>query len=180
MSSLQKWQLSKPKEIFHSKIFTIESHMAINPRNGVEDQYYTAKFPNWVNVIALTPQEEVILIRHFRHGSNRFEVEIPGGCIDPREATLDAAARELAEETGYTGEKPQLIGQTSPNPSLQDNTCFTVLIKNCQLTQDVHLDDGEDIEVFKIPLSEVRDLIFSGKISNTMAVSSFYFLQNIS
>ena len=81
-----------------------------------------------------------------------FEVEIPGGCIDPREATLDAAARELAEETGYTGEKPQLIGQTSPNPSLQDNTCFTVLIKNCQLTQDVHLDDGEDIEVFKIPL----------------------------
>ncbi|MCH2207208.1 MAG: NUDIX hydrolase [Lentisphaerales bacterium] len=180
MSSLNKWQLSSSKVIFHSKIFTIESHWATNPRNGVSDEFYSAKFPDWVNVIALTPEEEVLLIRHFRHGTRKFEIEVPGGCIDKGENPLHAAVRELAEETGYSGDLPILLGQLSPNPSLQDNSCYTVLINNCQQTQAMNLDDGEDIEVFKVSLAEVKDLIFNGKISNTMVVSAFYFLQNMS
>ena len=164
---------------FNSTIFTIESHLATNPRNGAQGKFFTAKFPDWVNIIALTPQHEVILIRHFRHGTRKFEIEVPGGCIEQDENPLHAAARELVEETGYTGDSPKLLGQTSPNPSLQDNSCFTILIENCQQTEEMNLDEGEDIEVLKVPLEEIKDLILSGKISNTMVVSAFYFLQNM-
>ena len=97
-------------------------NLSVNPRNQQEHKFYVAEFPDWANIIALTPDNHVVLIRQYRHGSDRFEVELPGGCIDPGEAPLDAAVRELLEETGYSGENPVIIGQMSPNPSIPLNS----------------------------------------------------------
>lgn len=178
MSSIEKWQLSKEKTVFTARIFTVESHIAKNPRNNIEAEYFTLKFPDFVNVIAVTEDKNVVLIKQFKHGSKEIEIEVPGGCIDHGECPLEAGVRELAEETGYTGGKPQLIGTNLPNPAIQGNRCYTVLIENCHLSKARELDEGEDIEVFKIPLKDVKDMIINGKISNAMVIAAFYCLQN--
>ena len=178
MSSVENWQLGNEKTVFTARIFSIESHLAKNPRNNIEAEYFTAKFPNFVNIIALTEEQDVILIRQFRHGSKKIEIELPGGCIDSGECPLEAGTRELAEETGYKGSNSQLIGDCLPNPAVQGNHCYTVLTQNCKLTYSRKLDDGEDIEVFKVPLGDIRKMITDGEITNSMVIAAFYYLQS--
>lgn len=171
---MHKWNINSTREIFSSHIVNLEGRMSENPRNGIEDEYYIASFPNWCNVIAITPKDEIVLIRHFRHGSREFEIEFPGGCIDEGEDPLKAGVRELEEETGYIGETPVLIGNISPNPSFQINRCYTIFTKNVKLTSTQSLDDGEDIEVFTMPIKDVPRMIKEGKISNSMIIAAFY------
>lgn len=171
---MDKWNINSTREIFSSHIVNIEGRMSVNPRNGLEDEYYIATFPNWCNVIAITPKNEIVLIRHFRHGSREIEIEFPGGCIDEGEEPLKAAVRELEEETGYIGKNPILIGDISPNPSFQTNRCYTIFIEDAIQSSSQSLDDGEDIEIFTIPITDVPKMIREGKISNSMIIAAFY------
>ncbi|MCM8527089.1 MAG: NUDIX hydrolase [Lentisphaeraceae bacterium] len=174
---MNKWKVKSTRKIFSSHIVELEGRMSVNPRNGIEDEYYIATFPDWCNVIALTPEKEIVLIRHFRHGSRTFEVEFPGGCIDEGEKPLDAAVRELKEETGYVGKNPVLISNISPNPSFQTNRCYTVFIENAKKVTEQSLDEGEDIEIFKVPLEKVPELIQEGSIGNSMIIAAFYLFE---
>jgi len=174
---MEKWKVNSTRELFRSHIVDLEGRFSVNPRNGVEAEYYVASFPDWCNVVAITPEKELILIRHYRHGSGEFEIEFPGGCIDKGESPVAAAVRELKEETGYEGDPPVLIGNVSPNPAFQTNRCYTVLIKNaCKMT-DQSLDEGEDIEILKKPVSEFSEMIRSGKVNNCMIITAFYFYE---
>src|SRR5438445_363505 len=106
---------SKPAADFH--IFTIRTDRKISPRTGREHDFYVIDCVNWVNVIATTADNQLVMIEQYRHGSNTVELEIPGGMIDPKDASpADAGVRELREETGYEGEDPRIIGQILPNP----------------------------------------------------------------
>jgi len=174
---MDKWHINSRRNIFSSHIVNLEGRMSINPRNGNEAEYYIASFPDWCNVIALTPESEIILIRHFRHGSREFEIEFPGGCIDPGEDILKAAPRELEEETGYIGESPIQIAKFSPNPSFQTNHCYTVLIPNAKQLSVQNLDEGEDIEIFSVPVTNIPKMIKDGEITNSMIIAAFYFYE---
>ena len=173
----QNWQVKSSRCIFDSPIVNLKVKLSVNPRNGHENEYYLAEFPNWANVIALTSDRQLVLIRHYRHGTAQLEVEIPGGCIEKGEAPLTAAIRELKEETGYTGQKPILLGRVSPNPSFQDNYCYTYLVENAVLSDQQEMDDGEDIEVFTYPLTEIDTLIENGELSNSMVIAALYLLR---
>ena len=173
----KNWHRISSRTIFESSIVNLRARLSVNPRNQKESEFYIAEFPDWANIIALTPEKHVVLIRQFRHGTGRIEVELPGGCVDPGEAPLHGAVRELSEETGYNGENPRLIGSMSPNPSFQTNNCYTYLIENAVISGSQNLDDGEDIEVFTIPLEEVDTLIDNGELTNSMIIAAFYFLK---
>ena len=174
---MDKWKINSTREIFTSHIVNLEGRMSVNPRNGKEDEYYIANFPDWCNAIALTPENEVVLIKHFRHGSRDFEIEFPGGCIDEGESPLNAGIRELLEETGYEGNNSIQIADFSPNPSFQTNRCYTVLIENARLVSEQSLDEGEDIEIFKRPINEIPQMIKDGEITNSMIVAAFYYYE---
>src|SRR6201999_896495 len=110
--------------------------------------------PDWVNVLALTDDDRVVILRQFRPGTERVYLEIPGGMIDPGEDPVSGAIRELAEETGYTGGTAEIIGKTAPNPAILNNHLYTVLIRGVRLTQPPTPEAGEVLAVDTASLEE--------------------------
>ncbi|MDH4207517.1 MAG: NUDIX hydrolase, partial [Anaerolineae bacterium] len=129
---------------------------------------------DWVNVIPLTPDKQVVMVRQYRHGSREVTLEIPGGLASPDDSPEDAARRELLEETGYEAEQLVFLGSACPQPAILDNRSITYVAKDVRLVRDPHLDETEDIELVLVPLSEIAELISSGQINNAMVVVAFY------
>jgi 8-oxo-dGTP pyrophosphatase MutT (NUDIX family) len=175
MEPIKPWKLTGSKPVGDFRIFTIRSDRKISPRTRRQHDFFVIDCVNWVNVVAVTPDEHLVMIEQYRHGSNTVELEIPGGMIDSVDVSPVAAGlRELREETGYEGEKPRLIGEVFPNPAIMSNTCYTVLIENCRCVHPVEFDHGEDLLTRLIPVKEIPELVASGKIRHSLVVVALY------
>lgn len=130
--------------------------------------FFVLEFPDWVNIVAVTEANEAILIRQFRHGLEEITLEIPGGVVDPGEEPLGAAARELAEETGFVPADIQLLTMVSVNPAIQNNCCHLFLATGCRLKGEQALDGSESISVELVPLVDLPGLMASGKIHHSL------------
>src|SRR3982751_5640401 len=112
---IQPWKKLRSQHAGDFRIFTIRSEHKISPRTAQEHDFFVIDCVNWVNVIAVTPDQCLVMVEQYRHGSESIELEIPGGMADAGDASpVATGARELREETGYTGQNPRLIGQISP------------------------------------------------------------------
>ena len=177
-STIQPWKKigSKPQGDF--RIFTIRSDRTISPRTGHEHEVFVIDCVDWVNVIAVTPDDKLVMVEQYRHGSNTVELEIPGGMMDATDESPEATgARELREETGYVGSKPRRIGEIFPNPAIMSNRCFTILIENCQCAHEVQFDHGEDLVTRLIPAAEIPKLVAAGKIKHSLVVVALYYFE---
>ena len=157
-------------------IFRVWRQVSISPRTGEPNDIVVLDAPDWVNVLAITPQLEVIMIDQYRHGTGEVGVELPGGMIDKGESPLVAGIRELREETGYAGDTPLLLGKVNPNPAFLSNKCYTVLIRDVQRVGEMKLDLGEDIAVRLVPLADVPGQIASGEIEHSLVITAFHWL----
>jgi 8-oxo-dGTP pyrophosphatase MutT (NUDIX family) len=172
---IKPWQKVKSVPVGDFRIFTMRSDYKISPRTGKEHDFYVLDSVDWVNVIALTPDRQLVMIEQYRHGSNTVELEIPGGMMDARDESPAAAGqRELREETGYEGENPRIIGKIFPNPAIMSNTCFTLLVENCQLKHPLEWDHGEDLITRLVPADEIPKLVASGQIRHSLVVVALY------
>jgi len=171
----EPWRKLSSKPLGDFKIFRIRSDRLVSPRTQREHDFFVIDSVNWVNVIALTPDRHLVMIEQYRHGSGTVELEIPGGMIDARDASPEAAAvRELREETGYAGENPRRIGQVFPNPAIMSNTCFTALVENCRCAHPVEFDHGEDLVTRLVPAADVPQLVAAGKIKHSLVIAALY------
>lgn len=170
------WELRATRRSLDARIFTVHEDEVVAPRTGRTHRVTRLETSDWVNMIPLTPEGEIVLVRQWRHGIRGLALEIPGGMIEPGEDPAAAAAREVREETGYRGDPPFHLGVVRPNPAFLGNRCHTYLIENCRLDGAQDLDDGEDIEVLLRPLAEVPGLIASGEIVNSLVVAAFWWL----
>ncbi len=174
MSMAQPWSFLNSVVIYASRIFTLKRECYRSPRTGQAHEFYLLDSPDWVNVIPLTPENKVILVKQYRLGTKEFSLEIPGGMLDEGEAPANGASRELLEETGYAGDRPELVGTVHPNPAIHTNRCYTYLIRNVTYRHPAIQDSTEDIEVERIPVLEIPQLIRDGKISHALVIAACY------
>ena len=157
---LKPWEKIGSQPLGDFRIFTIRSDRKISPRTREEHEFYVIDSVNWVNVIALTPERELVMVEQYRHGSDTIELEIPGGMMDAGDRSPEeTGGRELREETGYAGGPGQIIGDIFPNPAIMSNTCFTVMFENCRCLHPVAFDHSEDLVTRLVPAGEVPSLV---------------------
>ena len=157
-------------------LFALRDVARTSPRTGRTGTYQVLEMPDFVNVLALTPDDQCVLVRQYRHGIDDLTLEIPAGLVESDESPIAAAERELREETGYAGANSQLLGCVHPNPAFQDNVCHTVLVLGATRVGDPELDDGEDIEVVVVPRADLSTLVRQGRITHSLMTTAFYLL----
>jgi ADP-ribose pyrophosphatase len=144
--------------------------------NGMTIDGFVLEYGDWATIIALTKQQEVVMVRQYRHGAQKVILELPGGAMeDEDENPMQAARRELLEETGYTSDNFIQIGCVSPNPANQTNLIYSFLALDARKVSEQNLDDAEDIEVVLKPLDEVIRMAKSGELFQSMQVSAVFF-----
>lgn len=172
--SPKPWKLVSSKVNDSYPIFTLHTDRACSPRTNVIHDFYILDSTDWVNVISITPQNEVVLIHQYRHGTREVTLEIPGGIVEPKDSPEEAARRELLEETGYEGAEMVPLGFVHPNPAFLNNRCYTYLARDVFLAKEQKQDEKEDIEVLLRPLDHIPRLIREGEITHSLVLAAFY------
>jgi ADP-ribose pyrophosphatase len=175
VSIIQPWPKISTKKIGDFRIFQIRSDLRRSPRTGADHDFFVLESVDWVNVIAVTSTQQLVMVQQYRHGSDTVELEIPGGMMDPGEQSpVVTGVRELREETGYEGREARVIGEIFPNPAIMANTCYTVLVENCELKHPTVLDHSEDIAAQLISIAEIPDLVRAKSIRHALVVVALY------
>jgi len=159
-----------------TRIFDLRTAHYRHPVRKTERDFYVVHSPDWVNVIALTPEHHLVLVRQFRFGVDDFSLEIPGGVMDLGEEPVAAGLRELREETGYAGQNARIIGRVHSNPAILNNACNLILVEQAVPTTELAWDADEEIEVLTAPVEEVFSWARSGRITHSLVLDAlFYF-----
>ena len=156
----------------HTRIFDVVGTRYRHPARSLEREFVVIQAPDWVNVVALTTEGHIVLVRQFRYGIDDFSLEIPGGVIDAGEDPVAAGLRELREETGYTGSSAKLLGTVRPNPAMQSNRCHFVFVAQAEKTHDLEWDPDEELQVTTLPVADVLALARSGGIDHSLVLNA--------
>ena len=169
-----EWERVASDEIADCRVFRVHRDRSVNPRDYSEHDFYRLEAPDWVNVIPLTSDEEVVMIEQYRHGTREVSLEIPGGMVDEDEEPRESAARELLEETGYQAPSLVALGGARPNPAIQGNWIHFFLAQNVTYKGEPQFDGTEQTVVRLVPLREVPALISDGTINHALVIVAFY------
>lgn len=173
------WKTLSSKYLFKDTWFTLRADTCETQEGKVITPYYVYEFPNWVIAVALTEDGRFILERQYRHALGVTNFELPGGCVDDTDASLeDAVRRELREETGYEFTEVEYLGKTSANPSTNSNLAHFFLAKGGKLVSKQELDPNEEIEVYLYTWEELRKLLQEGGLIQSMHVTALFYALN--
>ena len=174
---IEKWKTINSEVGLRAKVFRYLKIKSQSPTTGEIGDFDIVQCYNWVNVIAITPDQKIILVKQYRHGTDEVTVESPGGAVDIGEDFLVAARRELREETGYTSNNWKFLGRVAANPAFMSNHCSTYLALDAVKTHEQELDPFEEIEVYLREKRELDQMVELGEINHSLVIAALYFLQ---
>jgi ADP-ribose pyrophosphatase len=176
-----EWKTIKSEYLFKDLWFTVRKDSCERPDGKVVEPYYVYEFPEWVTAVAVTKEGKFIMERQYRHAAGLTMYEIPGGCVDETDGSLEEAiARELKEETGYSFDSFEYLGKVSANPSTNNNWMHMFIARGGERIADQELDHNEDIELHLMERQEVEELLRTNQIMQAMhATALFYALPRL-
>ncbi len=174
--TLEKWKIVRSKHLVNDKWLRLRVDRCQTGTGEIIEPYYVLEFLPWVTVFPVTTSGDVVLVRQYRHAVGEIQLELPAGRFDPGESDAVAVARrELAEETGYTGDHFEEFAQVAADPALQNNTNHSVIAIDVEITQQQDLDVGEDIEVELMPLDIVKKELLDGSFQHSLHVCTLFY-----
>ena len=172
MREPRHWEVLGTEALHDCKVFRVRRTLVRSPRSGDTHPFFSIEADPWVNVVPVTADGQLVMVRQYRHGSREVTLEIPGGIVDPGEDPAVAAARELIEETGYRAASVRSLGSLNPNPALFGNRVHTFLAEG--VTQVGEIENGplEETVVELVPVGEIRARLARGEIDHALVVAA--------
>ncbi len=168
---LSRWEKGASRLLASTRVFDVQGVSYRHPVRATEREFVVIDAPDWVNVIALTPDHQLVLVNQFRFGIDGFSWEIPGGVIERGEDPVAAGLRELQEETGFVGKTARMLGSVNPNPAIMNNRCHLVLVGGAVSSAALEWDADEEIAVRTLPVDEVYAWAQSGRITHSLVLN---------
>ncbi|HEY1694434.1 MAG TPA: NUDIX hydrolase [Polyangiaceae bacterium] len=166
--ALRPWRRRRVEAVGAYRVFDVKRLELEDGQGAARGDAFVFECRDWCNVIALTPEDEVVLVWQYRFGTDAMSLEIPGGVVDPGEAPDHAAKRELLEETGYVADGVELLLVVEPNPALQGNRCHTFVARGARPTAATAFDAQEELETVLVPAARVADLLDGGQVRHAL------------
>lgn len=176
-STPHRWQRGRVTTTAATPILDLQHVRYRHPVRGTERDFVCLSAPDWVNVVAVTTEGQIVLVRQFRFGTDALSLEVPGGVIEAGEDPVAAGVRELAEETGYAGGQARLLGTVHPNPAIQNNRFHAVLVEGVARTRGLEWDEDEELEVLTAPVEQVFADARAGRITHSLCLCALFLFE---
>ena len=181
MKEVKKWEVLGREYLYRRPWLTVRRDRVRLPTGAVNDEYYVLEYPTWVNVIAIDREGRFVMVEQYRHGLQEVFTELVAGVAEEGEAPLEAAQRELLEETGYAGGTWRLNTVLSANPGSQNNLSYSFIATGVERVAEQHLDETEDVAVRLLSRDEVLQLLRSDTLKQALMAAPLwkYFAENL-
>jgi len=169
------WEKLSSKYIVRENWATLRVDSCKMPDGTLIPDYYVLEYPDWVNAIALTEDNEIILVRQYRHAAGEVILELPGGCIEKGESPEEAIRRELQEETGYQFTDIEFLSSLYANPATANNKTHCYIASGGQLVGKQQLDKGEEIDIELVSPEKLKELVLSNSFGQALHTSGIFY-----
>lgn len=169
-----KWKVLSTEYLFNRPWLTVRRDKVMLPNGTVHPEYYVLEYPTWINVIALTKDGKFVMVKQYRHGLGIVGTELCAGVAEPGESPLEAAKRELLEETGFGGGEWELNMVLSANPGSQNNLSYSFIARGVEKISEQHLDETEDVRVEILTREEVYKMLVDDNLKQALMAAPLW------
>ncbi|MFZ4862412.1 NUDIX hydrolase [Sphingobacterium sp. Mn56C] len=172
---MQTWKILDSKYIIQRPWATLRVDKLQMPNGNIKDEYYVLEYPTWVNMVAVTEENNILFVRQYRHGAEQIMVELPAGVVEEGEDPEEGARRELLEETGYAFDDISYVCKLYANPATSANLTYTYLLTGGRKVQEQDLDSSEDIEVVVMSIEEAKNFLFENQLGQALHSAALFY-----
>ena len=174
MTEVDLWKRKSVRRLAECRVFSVSESVSVCPRTNQEHLFYYIDTADWVNIVPITQEQEIVFVRQFRHGSEDVTLEIPGGMVDPGEEPEAAAVRECLEESGYAAGRVEPLGILNPNPAIFPNRLYTYLARECLPVAEISNTTTEHTELVLVPMADLPHMLQSGEITHALVAATLW------
>lgn len=174
MSKVKPWRELRRQRLIDCRVFEVERSVCASPADGSEHEFFRVRNGDWVQVVPVTAENEIVMVRQWRHGSSSIVLEVPGGLADAGERPADAARRECLEETGFRAQRLIPMGELNPNPAIHTAPLHSFFAPGVERIADPQTTDTEQTEVVLVPVEELAKRLLRGDINHALIVATLW------
>ena len=168
------WKLIESKYVYRDRWLRARADKCELPDGRIMEPYYVIEVPDWTNMVIITKEQRIVLVRQYRHALGTTTLELPGGILEQGESPKESAIREMHEETGYISDEVEFLMKISPNPALNNNTAYFFLAIDAEKLTDTKFDPFEDIVIETFSKDELKQLLEEGKLQHGVQQGAIY------